>query len=100
MTTVRRPARGAAAALAAVLLAVASLAVVAAPARAQDTGSGDNRPDVPVQHIIPRPDEGQAPEDAGDRGGSLQLGLLGLVCVVLVGGTLHLVRQSRRARGL
>jgi hypothetical protein len=74
------------------------LAVVAlgGPAAAQDTGG--NKPDVPVQHMIPRPDSGQKPEDAGDRGGALQLALLGLVCVVLVGGTLHVVRLSRRAR--
>jgi hypothetical protein len=86
-------------------LAVAGLAVALAlgalggAAWAQDTG-GDNKPDVPVQHIIPRPNSGQKPEDAGDRGGALQLALLGLVVVVLAGGTLHVVRQSRRARRL
>ena len=76
------------------VLAVASMLVLAAgPAGAQD------KPDVPVQHIIPRPNSGHKPVDSGDRGGALQLGLLGLTVVVLAGGTLHVVRQSRRARG-
>jgi hypothetical protein len=93
--------RGRVLALSLVLLLALMLAVVglAGPAGAQDTGGG-NKPDVPVQHMIPRPNSGQKPEDAGDRGGSLQLGLLGLVCVVLAGGTLHVVRLSRRARAL
>jgi hypothetical protein len=80
-----------------VVLAVAmsvSLTLGAAPAMAQ------NQPDVPVQHIIPRPNSGQKPEDPGDRGGSLQLGLLALVCVTLAGGTFHVIRISRKARGL
>jgi hypothetical protein len=72
--------------------------LAAGPAMA--AGPQDTSPDVPVQHIIPRPNSGQKPEDAGDRGGSLQLVLLGLVCVVLVGGTIHVIRLSRKARGL
>jgi hypothetical protein len=85
-------------ALSLAVLLTGLLAVVAlgGPAAAQDTGG--NKPDVPVQHMIPRPDSGQKPEDAGDRGGALQLALLGLVCVVLAGGTLHVVRLSHRAR--
>ena len=76
-------------------IVVGSLLVLAAgPASAQD------KPDVPVQHIIPRPNSGTKPVDSGDRGGALQLGLLGLTVVVLVGGTLHVIRQSHKARGL
>ena len=85
----------------AVLLLAASVLAVgltAGPARAATPPA--NTPDVPVQHIIPRPDSGQKPEDAGDRGGSLQLALLGLVCLVLAGGTVHVIRSSRKARGL
>ena len=82
-------------AIAVAVFAVGSLLVLAAgPASAQD------QPDVPVQHIIPRPNSGHKPVDAGDRGGALQLGLLGLTVVVLVGGTLHVIRISRKARGL
>ena len=35
-------------------------------------------------HIIPRPNSGKAPEEAGDRGGWAQLSLLGLIVVVLL----------------
>jgi hypothetical protein len=90
--------RGARALVLAVLALGLAVGLLCGPASAQDTGG--NKPDVPVQHMIPRPDSGQKPEDAGDRGGALQLGLLGLVVVVLAGGTLHVVRQSRRAREL
>ena len=48
--------------------------------------------------IIPRPDSGVAPEDAGDRGGALQT----LLFVIVVGGVVLIaglvVRESRRAR--
>lgn len=48
--------------------------------------------------IIPRPDSGVEPEDAGDRGGALQTVLF----VIVVGGVLAIVglvvRESRRAR--
>ncbi len=70
--------------------------VVLAPsnARAQDTPpTGMTTP-----HIIPRPNSGHAPTEAGDRGGALQLGLLGLLVVSVSGAVVHLVRQSRRAR--
>jgi hypothetical protein len=85
---------------AALLLAVAGLLVVLAAGPAVAADGPPNTPDVPVQHIIPRPDSGQKPEDAGDRGGSLQLALLGLVCVTLAAGTAHVIRTSRKARGL
>jgi hypothetical protein len=49
-------------------------------------------------HIIPRPDEGQAPKHPNDRGGSEQFLVLGLMvagvgCIGLLGW-----RSSRRAR--
>jgi hypothetical protein len=81
-------------------LAAVGLVLVMAAGPALAAGAQDNAPDVPVQHMIPRPDSGQKPEDAGDRGGSLQLALLGLVCVVLAGGTIHVIRLSRKARGV
>lgn len=51
-----------------------------------------------VPHIIPRPNEGHEPVDAGDRGGALQLLVLGLVVVGIGGAAVHLLRVSRRAR--
>jgi len=52
---------------------------------------------VPAPDIIPKPDSGEAPEEAGDRGGALQLLVLGVVVLALAGGAVHLVRQARRA---
>lgn len=48
--------------------------------------------------IIPRPNEGRAPEDPGDRGGWAQLGLLGLIVGSLVGITVVVVRGSGASR--
>ena len=56
--------------------------------------------ELPPVDIIPRPNSGHAPTEAGDRGGALQLGLLALVTVVLAGGVFHVWRQSKRARGV
>jgi hypothetical protein len=99
----------------AALLLVASLGVVAAPGTAgahpahvavhggqpQDDPDGDPSTDdapVPEQRMIPRPNSGHAPTDAGDRGGVLQ-GLVFLFIVAGVGGITALaVRESRRAR--
>ena len=93
----------AAAALALVLL----LGVAGAPAGAQDTTTtsvaqvGDDD-DVPTTlpeelgNIVGSPDPGPEPEDAGDRGGWAQLGLLG-VLVLVVGLVLrHLFRSANR----
>ncbi len=53
---------------------------------------------VPGGDIIPRPNSGEAPEDAGDRGGALQGALFFIVVgAVLVVGAL-VVRSSRKAR--
>ena len=65
-----------------------------ATARAQEPPSTG----MTTQDIIPKPNSGRAPTEAGDRGGALQL-LLPAVLVVAVGGAvLHLRRQSRQAR--
>lgn len=45
--------------------------------------------------IVPKPNSGRAPEEAGDRGGALQLGLAGLLVVAIGGGAWHLSRQAR-----
>jgi hypothetical protein len=53
---------------------------------------------VPTQDIIPKPNSGQAPSEAGDRGGSLQLALLVLIVVAVGGIVAKVVHDSRRAR--
>lgn len=55
-------------------------------------------PEVPTGEIIPRPNSGTPPEEPGDRGGALQIGILLLVLLAIAGAVLGLVRQSRRAR--
>lgn len=49
-------------------------------------------------HIIPRPNEGQAPQDPGDPGGWEQLGLFGMIVGGLGVITLVVVRGSARVR--
>lgn len=85
---------------AAVLAVVVVLGVVAVAGT--EYGSRDDR-DVELEeqggakpHIIPRPDEGQAPEDPGDRGGWAQLLVLGLV-VAGLGLIVVLIWRSGRA---
>lgn len=52
----------------------------------------------PAGEIIPKPNSGEEPDEAGDRGGSLQVALLGLIGVVVVGMVVHITRQSADAR--
>jgi uncharacterized protein HemX len=79
-----------------------SLPAVAEAAPAQDpttteSTEGEN-PQAPERDIIPRPDAGTEPQDAGDRGGALQLVLL-VAIVAGVGVVVTLaVRESRRNR--
>lgn len=77
------------------LLLISTLAT-ATPALAQDPPSSSG--EVPTQEIVPKPNSGEAPDEAGDRGGALQLGLLALVVVAVGLAVANLVRQSRRAR--
>jgi hypothetical protein len=71
-----------------------------APADDGTGGSGGSAEDEPAPggHIIPEPNSGRAPEDAGDRGGGLQV----LVFVLLVAGVGSIaalgVRDARRSR--
>lgn len=51
-----------------------------------------------TQDIVPKPNSGSAPDEAGDRGGALQLLLPVVIAGALGGAVLHLRRQSRRAR--
>lgn len=84
----------------AVLVALLLGAVLAPPAVAQDPASSSTTVAVPAQDIVPAPNTDSPPSEAGDRGGGLQLGLLGVVVLVIGGSVARLVRQSRRARGI
>ena len=84
--------------LALVLLAL-SVLLAPASAAAQDSESTTTTvASVPDQDIVPKPNTGEAPHDAGDRGGALQLAVLGLVALAIGGTIAVVVRQSRRAR--
>ena len=50
------------------------------------------------QRIIPRPNSGHDPEDAGDRGGALQLALLGLIVVGVGVIGVKVFRQTRQVQ--
>ena len=82
------------------LIALVLLAVVlqVAPVAAQDDPTSTTLAPVPDQDIVPAPNTGEEPDDAGDRGGALQLGLLALVVIAIGGAIVVVVRQSRQAR--
>jgi hypothetical protein len=84
--------------LLAVLLGLGAILASPSGAGAQDGTTTTTVAELPPADIIPQPNSGHAPTEAGDRGGALQLGLLALVVVVITGAVWHLVRQSRRAR--
>ena len=83
------------------LLLVASVLLAPAPAAHGHEGGDDTTTStvpVPVDDIIPRPNSGAEPTEAGDRGGALQVAVL-VAIVVGVGAIVALVvRESRRAR--
>jgi len=82
-----------------IIAGLLALALTAAPASAQEPGSTTTSlPQVPTQEIVPQPNSGTPPHDAGDRGGALQLAVMGLVVVAVGGVVVMVVRQSRRAR--
>src|SRR3546814_18884529 len=72
-TDERRPSSGVLRIVAASLIAVLLVLSVSPPAGAQASGES------PVGELIPKPNSGDEPEDAGDRGGPLPVGLLGLI---------------------
>lgn len=81
----------------------ASLAVATAPAAAQTdaespSGIEISEPEADGSGIIPKPNSGRAPESATDRGGALQLALLGLIVVFPIVAIVSVRRQARRSR--
>lgn len=80
------------------VLALGALAGAAVPAGAQEDGGETTTTAVRGGDIIPEPNSGSEPEDAGDRGGGLQTALfIGIVGGIAVMGAV-IVRQSRKAR--
>jgi hypothetical protein len=79
----------------------ASGSVPAAAQQPEDDPDGDPSTDdapLPGQEMIPEPNSGRPPSDAGDRGGALQ-GVVLLLIVIGVGGIAGLaLRESRRPR--
>jgi hypothetical protein len=57
-----------------------------------------SNPEAPEQHIIPRPNSGTPPQDAGDRGGALQFVVLGAIVVGVSLVVTLAIRESRRNR--
>lgn len=51
-----------------------------------------------IPRIIPRPGEGQAPQNAGDRGGWEQVGLFVLILAAMAGIGVVIFRGGRAAR--
>lgn len=85
--------------LATLLLALAvAVGVTAVPGPALAAEDTTTTSAVPTRDIIPRPNVGAEPTDAGDRGGGLQSGLFFAIVIVIVGAGAYLVVQSRRAR--
>lgn len=92
-----------------VLIVIATLSA-ASPAwsqQAEPTESpvvveeGELQGDSPIGQIIPAPNSGAAPRDAGDRGGALQLAVFGLILlfgVVAVWRVSSGARKAERAR--
>jgi beta-lactamase regulating signal transducer with metallopeptidase domain len=83
-----------------VTVALLAVLVLAVPSAAAQTDSEMTTTSVINEgaDIIPEPNSGRAPEDAGDRGGALQtvlfVGIVGGLVVMAV----IVARQSRRAR--
>jgi hypothetical protein len=90
-----------AAVLAGVALAGAVLLAVAGPAAGQEdppAGATTEDTPVPARDIIPRPDSGTPPGEAGDRGGALQIAVFAAIVAGVCGIVALIVRDSRRAR--
>jgi hypothetical protein len=97
VTGAPRPA-AAAPARAAGVAAVTQTTVPGGPADDPDGDASTDDAPVPGGHIIPRPNSGREPEDAGDRGGALQVTVfLSIVAGLGAIGALA-ARDVRRAK--
>lgn len=88
--------------LATTVLVVGLLVLVPTPGVAQsdDDAQQTTTTTEPASggNIIPEPNSGSEPDDAGDRGGALQTALFVGIVVAIAGGVALVVRQSRQAR--
>ena len=83
------------------MIVLALTAGAAAPARAGDDDPGAAATTTTAfddgdQRIIPRPNSGHEPEDAGDRGGALQIAVLVLIVVGVGVVCVQIFRQTRQ----
>lgn len=80
-------------------LVLAAVVTAASASGAQEPPPSTTAPEqVPTEDIIPEPDSGEAPSEAGDRGGGLQLAVLALMVAGVGIIALLAVRQSRTLR--
>lgn len=79
-------------------LVAASCLVLALVVGARTVAAQDSPPasQVPTQDIVPEPNSGTEPTEAGDRGGALQLLIPLLIVAAIGGGVWHVSRQARR----
>jgi hypothetical protein len=77
---------------------VAALLALASAAGAGEPGATTEDTPVPGQHIIPQPNTGHEPTDAGDRGGALQILVLVAIVAGVGGVTALALRDARRSR--
>jgi hypothetical protein len=68
------------------------------PGPDESTTTTTTAPAPPDQDIIPEPNSGQPPSEAGDRGGLLQLGVLALILVAVGLIAWRIVHEARRNR--
>jgi hypothetical protein len=85
--------------VASIALVLLGLTLLSGSAAAQGPDTTTTLLPVPDQDIVPKPDTGEEPHDAGDRGGALQIAVLVLVVLAIGACVVLVVRQSRRARG-
>lgn len=88
--------------LVAVVATALTLAIVVPPeASAQTTTTATTLAPLPEgagSIIGPKPGQGVAPDDAGDRGGAAQIALFFVIVVALGGGVLLVRRDMARSR--
>ena len=84
--------------LAAVACLVPATAVAAPDTYTTDTHTTEPEPAAEAPSIIPRPNRGSEPDDAGDRGGALQAVVFGAILAGVIGIGALIVRESRRSR--
>lgn len=81
-----------------ILVGVIAVAATTDAGPRQDTQNQQAEDGGAKPHIIPRPGDGVAPQNPGDRGGWEQLGLFGVMLASMAGIGVVIFRGGRRAR--